>query len=77
MPWIAFSWFLAGGAIIGLAVQVVMSPQITDSKIAAGIAPAEERARTADVNARVALDKVEDFRAKLAEKGINVALDGH
>jgi hypothetical protein len=77
VPWIAFSWFLSGGAIIGLTVLAVMMPQLADSKIKAGIAPAEERARTAETNARVALDKVEDFRAKLAEKGININLDGH
>jgi hypothetical protein len=77
LPWVAFSWFLSGGALIGLLVMAILLPQVMDAKIKAGVAASEERARTAETNARVALDKVEDFRAKLAEKGINVNLDGH
>lgn len=77
LPWVAFSWFLAGAALIGVLLLALLMPQIMDAKIKAGVAASEERARTADVNSRIALDKVEDFRAKLAEKGINVNLDGH
>jgi hypothetical protein len=77
LPYVAFSWFLAGGALIGVFLLAMLMPHIIDAKVKAGSAAAEERARTAEVNARVALDKVEDFRAKLAEKGININLDGH
>lgn len=77
LPWVAFSWFLAGAALIGVLLLAVLMPQMMDAKIKAGVAASEERARTADVNSRISLDKVEDFRAKLAEKGINVTLDGH
>jgi hypothetical protein len=54
-----------------------LQEQVIDAKIKAGVADAEAISRTAETHARVALDKVEDFRAKLAEKGINVTLDGH
>jgi ABC-type phosphate/phosphonate transport system substrate-binding protein len=77
LPWIAFSWFLSGAALIGVMLMAVLMPQMMDAKVKAGVAASEERARTSDVNARIALDKVEDFRAKLAEKGINVNPDGH
>jgi len=77
LPWVVFSWFLSGGSIIGPVLMALLLPQIIDAKVKAGVAASEERARTAEVNARIALDKVEDFRAKLAEKGIKVELDGH
>jgi len=89
LPWIAFSWFLSGGAIIGLILMALLMPKIIDSEVAAGTAQAradmaqqaaEARAiaNTGREHARVALDKVEDFRTKLAEKGINIPpLDGH
>ncbi len=51
--------------------------QLIDAKVKAAVAQSEATAHAADVNSRIALDKVEDFRAKLAEKGINVTLDGH
>jgi hypothetical protein len=89
LPWVAFSWFLSGGAIIGLILMALLMPKIIDSEVAAGTAQAradmaqqaaEARAiaNTGREHARVALDKVEDFRTKLAEKGINIPpLDGH
>lgn len=77
-------------ALAGMAFGgAIMLPQIMDAKIAAAVAAAKESMaqQTADAkatavagnqHARVALDKVEDFRAKLAAKGIDVPpLDGH
>lgn len=61
-----------------VAMYVILQAQIIDAKIQAGAAQAEATAREARTNARVALDKVEDFRTKLAAKGIDIpALDGH
>lgn len=88
LPWVAFSWFLSGGAVIGLIMMALLMPQIIEAQVAKGVAQAKaemaQQAATANaaanesrVHARIALDKVEDFRAKLAEKGINVNLDGH
>jgi hypothetical protein len=68
--------------------QQSQSSQVIESKVQAGMAQASRdmqqqaaeakaTAQSARTDARVALDKVEDFRAKLAEKGINVNLDGH
>lgn len=68
---------------------VIMMPVVIEAKVQAGIAQAKadmqqqaaQAQATADAgreHARVALDKVEDFRSKLAEKGIKIApLDGH
>jgi hypothetical protein len=59
-------------------MQTFLMPQIIDAKVAAGMAQAQATAVTANQHARVALDKVEDFRTKLAAKGIDVPpLDGH
>lgn len=65
-------------ALSGIALGLWMNQsQLIDAKVQAAVAKSEARADAADTNARVALDKVEDFRAKLAEKGININLDGH
>lgn len=70
-------------------MQTVLLPQIIDAKVQAGmaearasmqqqVAQAQATATAGQQHARVALDKVEDFRAKLAAKGIDVPpLDGH
>lgn len=50
------------------SAKIDMQQQASDSKAAAN---------EARINSRVALDKVEDVRAKLAEKGIRINLDGH
>lgn len=66
----------------------VLQEQAIDAKIQAGIeraradmqqqvATAQATAEAGRQHARVALDKVEDFRTKLAEKGIKITLDGH
>ena len=66
---------LALGAIV---MHAILYPQIVDAKIAAGVAQAQATAEAGREHARVALDKVEDFRTKLAEKGIKIPpLDGH
>lgn len=77
-------------ALAGMAFGgAIMLPQIMDAKIAAAVAMAKENmaqqaadakatATAGNQHARVALDKVEDFRAKLAAKGIDIPpLDGH
>lgn len=79
---------LAVAACAIVISQSYSSPQIMDAKIQAGsaevrasvqqqVAQAQAVAHTAETHARVALDKVEDFRAKLAEKGIRINTDGH
>lgn len=89
LPWVAFSWFLSGGAIIGLLVMALLMPQIIEAQVAKGVAQAKAEmaqqaaeakaiAATGREHARVALDKVEDVRTKLAEQGIKIKpLDGH
>jgi hypothetical protein len=66
----------AGAADVRASVQ----QQVADAtvRIQSGVAQADVNAREARTNSRVALDKVEDFRAKLAAKGVDVGpLDGH
>ena len=57
---------------------LLIMPSLIEAKVQAGVAQSNATAHNAEVHARVALDKVEDFRAKLAAKGIDVPpLDGH
>lgn len=88
LPYISFSWFLSGGALIGLIFMAVLMPQIIEAQVAKGVAQAKaemaqqvEEAKAAAnsgrIDGRVALDKVDSMREKLAEKGIKINLDGH
>ena len=81
LPWVAFSWLLSGGAIIGLFLMALLMPEVIDSRIAAGIADArasmEERlaetkqiANTGREHGRIALAEVERANAELAAKGL-------
>jgi hypothetical protein len=49
--------------------------QVVDSKILAGIAKTEAIANAAQVNARVALDKVQNVKVELAKRGISIKDD--
>lgn len=76
-------------AIVIVLVQSIKDPQIVDAKIAAAaaeirggvqqqVAEASAVANTGRTNSRMALDKIEDVRVKLASKGIDLPpLDGH
>jgi hypothetical protein len=88
LPWVCFSWLLSGLALGCVIVMAILMPRIIDSKVSEGVAhaKAEMAQQAADAKAianvgrehgRIALDKVEDFRTALAEKGINIELDGH
>jgi hypothetical protein len=81
LPWVAFSWFLSGGAIIGLVLMALLMPELIDSRVAAGIANAragmEERlaetkqlANAGREHGRIALSEVERANAELAAKGL-------
>lgn len=88
LPWISFSWLLSGLSLGCVIIMALLMPRIIDSKVSEGIAQARESmaqqaatanavANEARVHSRVALDKVEDVRTALAEKGIKIELDGH
>ncbi len=63
-------------ALAGIALGLWLNQsQIIDAKVQAGIAKAEASAHAAETNSRVALDKFDELRVKLAEKGIKVTLD--
>jgi hypothetical protein len=49
--------------------------QVVDAKILAGVAKTEATANAAQVNARVALDKVQNVKVELAKRGINIKDD--
>lgn len=81
LPWVAVSWFLSGGAIIGLILYALLMPSVIDSRVAAGIADAragmEERlaeakqiANAGREHGRIALSEVERANAELAAKGL-------
>lgn len=88
LPWVSFSWLLSGLSLGCVIIMALLIPRIIDSKVSEGIAQARESmaqqaananavANEARVHSRVALDKVEDVRTALAEKGIKIELDGH
>lgn len=88
LPWVSFSWLLSGLALGMIVIILAVAPAYIEAQVAKAVAQAKAEmaqdvadakasADTGRQHARVALDKVEDFRAKLAEKGFNVTLDGH
>jgi predicted DNA binding CopG/RHH family protein len=79
MAGVALGLWLNQSAVIDAKVEAAVAKakseiqeQVSDAK-----ATANANANEARINSRVALDKVEDVRAKLAEKGIHINLDGH
>lgn len=70
LPWVAISWFLSGGAVLGLVLMALMVPQLIDSRVNAAIAEVNATANTARQDARIALDKVEQTQVQLGAKGI-------
>lgn len=67
----AYIALIMTGITLGMFMMyVLLTPQLTDAKIAAGAADAKAEAGVARVNARVALDKVESIKNQLAAKGI-------
>lgn len=59
LPWIAFSWFLSGGAIIGLIVFAIIATSLIDSRVEGRVAKAEALAELARKEASVAKDVVD------------------
>jgi hypothetical protein len=49
---------------------------VTDAKVAAAIAPANEKARTAATDARLALDRADKMAAALEARGL-IKLENH
>lgn len=81
LPWVAFSWFLSGGAIIGLIVFAILVPALIESGVAKGVAEAKAgiAQQVADANAtanagrehaRIALAEVQEANAQLKAKGL-------
>lgn len=81
LPWVAFSWFLSGGAIVGLILMALLMPEIIDSRVAAGIADARagmskevaaasEQANSARTFGRLANEKADRVLAQLEARGL-------
>lgn len=81
LPWIAFSWFLSGGAIIGLILMALLMPEIIESRVAAGVASAKadiskdvaaaaEQANSARTFGRLANEKSDRVLAQLEARGL-------
>lgn len=51
LPWVAFSWLLSGGALIGLVLMALLMPEIINARVSAVVA--DERARTAHEMAEI------------------------
>lgn len=80
LPWVAVSWFLSGGAIIGLIVMALLMPEIIAARVAEGIAGAKaemsesvaaanETANSARTFGRLANEKSDRVLAQLEARG--------
>lgn len=76
--WLIALTVVSSVSLTALLLMLVYGPSYIDAKVQAGTAQANATANLARTQAIVALDKIEDMRVKLAQKGINVPpLDGH
>jgi hypothetical protein len=87
LPWVAFSWFLSGGAVIGLILMALMVPRQIDSRVAQGVSDskastAQELAAAkadmdqANMNAQLAKDRIDKAAAALEARGL-IKLENH
>jgi hypothetical protein len=81
LPWVAFSWFLSGGAIIGLILIALLLPTLIDAKVekaaaqimqetAQQVAAATEQANSARTFGRLANEKSDRVLAQLEARGL-------
>jgi hypothetical protein len=76
--WMIALTVVASVSLTALILMLAYGPSYIDAKVQAGTARAEAKAEIARTQAMVALDKIEDMRVKLAEKGIQTGpLNGH
>ena len=87
LPWVAFSWFLSGGAIIGLILLALLLPQYVDSRVAQGVSDSKAAAaqdianakadmHLAETNALLAKDRTDKMAAALEARGL-IKLENH
>jgi hypothetical protein len=55
LPWVAFSWFLSGGSIIGLIIMALLMPRIIESEVAKGVAQSQASSSKEVASARADL----------------------
>jgi hypothetical protein len=71
LPWIVFSWFLSGGALIGLVILSIVAPSLIDSRVEARVARAEALAELARKEASNAMDMVDlDRQTRKAQEAV-------
>lgn len=81
LPWVAFSWFLSGGAIIGLFLMALMLPRFIESRVAQGVAEAKAASaqelanakadmHLASTNSLLAKERMDRAVAQLEAKGL-------
>jgi hypothetical protein len=76
LPWIAFSWFLSGGAIVGLILLALLLPEVIDSRVAKELAAAKADMHLAETNALLAKDRTDKMAAALEARGL-IKLENH
>lgn len=64
LPWVAFSWFLSGAALIGVLLLAWFVPIMIDAKVKSGSAKCEAISELARTDAAVAKDTVDQWAAK-------------
>ena len=78
LPWVAFSWLLSGGAIIGLILMSLMIPAYVDSKMAQAVSESRATMAVQVADARIAMaQQVADAKASAntAREHARIALD--
>lgn len=81
LPWVAVSWFLSGGAIIGLFLMALLMPRYIESRVSQGVseakaASAQELANAkadmhlASTNSLLAKERMDRAVAQLEAKGL-------
>lgn len=70
LPWVAFSWFLSGGAVVGLIIMAIMQPRMLESAVneAVALARADTVQQIASLNAVISDLKVTAQSAKQDSK---------
>jgi hypothetical protein len=76
LPWVAFSWFLSGGAIVGLILVALLVPQLIDSRVSAQLSKAQADMHLAETNALLAKDRTDKIAAALEARGL-IKLENH
>ena len=70
LPWIAFSWFLSGGAVLGLLILSILIPAVIDARVSKETAEIRAAVAVAKTDAKLASTNPEKMWAQLDARGV-------